>query len=76
MGSEKYVIINPSDNNRDLRISTVSQDGRVIELARLKPGKSYRPEKKSIMVDEVPRRGHVLLDVFPDDRGVHVVPEK
>ena len=64
MGSENFVILNPKDNNRDLRISCVGQQGQIIELALLRPGQSYRPEKSDIRITEVKRP--VLLELEAD----------
>lgn len=72
MGSEQIIISNPKGNNRHLRITAVSKkDGRILQLATLKPGKSYRADKDSFTVTEF--KPPVLLEATLNDQGVYVV---
>jgi len=70
MGSERPVVINPKDNNRNLLVTATSQSGRTIRLALLKPGETFRPEKAEFSVKEVER--HAILTPNPDAPGTYL----
>lgn len=55
MSAEGFHISNPATNNRDLAIWYTRSDGQRKRLALLKPGDSYRCEKKSVSVEETQR---------------------
>ena len=71
MGSEQATVFNPKHNNRNLLVTTVTSGGRTIKLALLKPGESFRSDRKSFLVTEQPIPAK--LTAKPNNDGVFEV---
>lgn len=52
MSSEPYSISNPKQNNKDLAVFCYDSKGSKRQIALVRPGQSYKPEKQLVWVEQ------------------------
>lgn len=73
MAAEPYSISNPKNNNKDLAVFFYDAKGAKRQIALVRPGQSYRPEKQLVWVEqrarpaklEISQSGEVSTDTRP-----------